>query len=347
MLSQYRSTTVIFMFFLTGCTSIKEPYSTILHHHPSIVKTSVGSVEVWKWRTNAASKGTAYLIPGFPGSSLENAPLGQELTRRGYSVHLINPPGHGQNNSGNILWSYSFPQYGRALNESINQLEAKNPFSEKKIIIAHSTGAEMVFQLLQKQITEGRLTDSLRIVLINPWLPSLSNHPIPWMEDDEDILKFSPWLVKVFGPLSKQSTHNRLFKDPRKAQNSAYLDAHEKLTENLGGWWPFNQRFVRLLRGTTRTQSVVLSRKKSYEFSKRETIQLNKELKAANIHIIIINSSENMDQIIPTPYKQALNKSLRSKLPSVNIRFSNKLNGGHMLQVEQLQQVLKEITKVD
>lgn len=336
---------LIFLFFsLHACTSIKAPYSTVLQSSPTKITTSVGNVEVLKMGI-LSSKGSVYLIPGFPGSSLENAPLGRELARKGYAVQLLNPPGHGQIAVGNTHWNYTFPQYGQALYESIQTLEIKNAPKGEHLVIAHSAGAEMVLQLLLKQIERDTIPMRYKIVLINPWLPSLSNHPIPWTSDDEDLLKYPSWLVKLLGPASKEKAHKRLFINPSKQHNIDYLNAHEKMTENLGGWWPFDDRFVRLMKATTRTQKTILQQGAQYELTKTNVAQLNKRLSAAKIQLIVINSSNGFDQIIPSHYKKALNKALRTKLPNVNIQFSPAIKGGHMLQVERYQQIVKDVVR--
>lgn len=321
--------------------SVKAPYSTIFQTVPTKIKTSVGNVEVWKMGGDSSLKGTAYLIPGFPGSSLENVPLGRELSRKGYLVRLLNPPGHGQIASGNTRWDYSFLQYGQSLYESIQTLEAEKPTKGEHIIIAHSAGAEMALNLLLKQIKTETLPKQYKIVLINPWLPSLSNHPIPWTSDDEDLLRYSPWLVKLFGPATKASAYKRLFLNPKKDQNADYLNAHEQLTENLGGWWPFDDRFVRLMKRTAHTQRTILQQGSQYELSQNAIMQLDMKLSTVKVQMIVINSSQGNDKVIPDAYKQSLKKALRSKLPNVNIIFTQGIEGGHMLQVEQLKRVLK------
>lgn len=294
---------------------------------------------------DSSSKGTVYLVPGIPGSSLENVPLGRELSRKGYLVRLLNPPGHGQIPIGNSQWKYSFPQYGQALFESIQTLETENPTTGEHILVAHSAGAEMALKLIQNQLKAKTLPSQYKIYLINPWLPSISNHPLPWTSDDEDLLRYSPWLVKLFGLASKASVHKRLFLDPEKEQNADYLDAHEKLTENFGGWWPFDDRFVRLMQKTTRTQWTILQQGARYELPKNTLRQLNAELHKAMVQVVIISSSPGLDKVIPDDYKQSLEKALRSKLPDVNIKFTQGIKGGHMLQVEQLKQVLRNILK--
>jgi len=345
MISYKKITFILLLLSLQACTSVKPPYSTILQSVPTKIKTSVGNVEVWEMGNKSSSKGAVYLIPGIPGSSLENATLGSAMARKEYSVRLLNPPGHGQIAVGNKHWDYSFPQYGRALYESIQTLEASRITHGERILIAHSAGAEMVFELLQNQINKGTLPKKYKIVLINPWLPSLSNYPIPWTSDDEDILKYSPWLVKLFGPVSKASVHKRLFMNPHNKQSADYLNAHETLTENLGGWWPFDSHFVRLMRATTHTQRAILLQGSTYERTKNVTEQLNKKLSTAKVEVLIINSSNKRDQIIPSDYKTALKKALRSKLPDVSIKFNQEIVGGHMLQVEQPTQVLEAVFK--
>ena len=334
---------IALLVLLQACTSIKAPYSTILQPAPTTIRTSVGNVGLWKMGKAPSLEGSVYLIPGIPGSSLENAPLGRELARKGYSVNLLNPPGHGQIAVGNTHWNYTFPQYGQALYDSIQTLEVGNIAKGERIIIAHSAGAEMVFELLQNQIKRDTLPKHYKIVLINPWLPSLSNHAISWTSEDEDILKYPSWLVKLFGPASKATAHKRLFHNPLKNQNTDYLNAHEKLTENLGGWWPFDDRFVRLMKATTRSQRTILQQGSQYELTKNATNLLNKKLTSAKVRLIVISSAKGFDQIIPSTYKQSLKKALRAKLPTVSIRFAKGIEGGHMLQVEQLKRVVGEL----
>jgi len=342
----------IFAFFiiilmLQACSSIKKPYSTLLQTPPVIIKTSVGNVEAWKWKppsTSSRANNIVYLIPGFPGSSLENTPLAKELLHKGYSVQLINPPGHGQSIIGNAKWKYEFPQYGRALFESFKTLDADSGVNSKKTIIAHSAGAEMVMKLLQLQMTAGELPEHYNIVLINPWLPSISNQPIPWTKDDEDILKYSPALITLFGPLSKGASHKRLFRDPFNTKSSDYLTAHEQLTEDLGGWGTFDSRFVRLMIGTTRVQKNILQQGKSYELSADKIAQLRKALRSATAKLLLINSTITQDKVIPSAYKSALKKALITKFPSVNIRWVDVVKGGHMLHVEQPKKVMQAIT---
>jgi pimeloyl-ACP methyl ester carboxylesterase len=307
---------------------------------PSIIKTSVGNVEVWKKQTKLSSRNSVYFIPGFPGSSLENASLGRELLRQGYAVHLINPPGHGQAGTGNKNWRYRFPQYGRALFDSIktDSSSTKNP-----IIIAHSAGAEMVMQWLLLHAQNGDLPKHTRIVFINPWLPSISNAPITWTQEDDDLLDYSPWLVKFFGPFSKNSVHKRLFTNPKQKHNADYIEAHEELSEDLGGWGAFDYRFVNLIRGTTRTQRSILQQSAAYELSGRKLALLNKFLLSANVNLLVISSSGTHDKIIPRSYRESLKKALHSKLPTVKINFSDIAKGGHILQVEQPKQVLSAI----
>jgi len=331
-------------FTLQACTSIKPPYSGFLQSPTSIIKTPVGNTEVIKWEPTSPSKTTTYLIPGFPGSSLENAPLAKKLVQKGYFVHLINPPEHGRIASGNANWNYTFPQYGRALFDSIQKLKSSSVSTKYPLIIAHSAGAEMVFQWLLLEAKQGNLSH-YKIVFINPWLPSISNHPIPWTKDDEDILNYSPWLVKFFGPISKDSFQKRLFVNPANKQNQDYLNAHEKMTENIGGWGTFNNRFVRLMIGTTRSQKAVLQQGKRYELPKAELVQLDKNMHSAKLSMLIINSSNDHDKIIPSNYKNALNHALKSKLPNAVTKFVSLPKGGHMLQVEQTQQVANEILR--
>lgn len=267
--------------------------------------------------------------------------------RKGYSVRLVNPPGHGQSAVDNTNWSYKFPQYGHALYESIRALETRSPDNNKHIIIAHSAGAEMVLKMLLLRAKTGDSTKQYNIVLINPWLPSISNHPIPWTTDDEDILKYSPSLVRLFGPISKGDTHRRLFSNPSHKQNIEYLCAHEKLTEDLDGWGAFDSRFARLLISTTRTQKNVLQQGTNYELSPDEIIQLRRTLRLARVNLLVINSSASNDKIIPKDYKIALEKKLKSKLPGININSVELLNGGHMLQVEQPKRVIDAVSDLN
>ncbi len=339
---------LLVVLMLQACSSIKKPYSKILQSSPEIINTSIGNVEIWEWEPSpvltSISKGTAYLIPGFPGSSLDNASLAQKLIRKGYSVKLINPPGHGRSAISNTRWHYQFDQYGRTLYESIQNLETGTPANTQPTIIAHSAGAEMLFNWLLLQMKKGDLPKQYNIVLINPWLPSISNHPIPWTEDDENILKYSPLLVKLFGPISKSSTHKRLFSDLSQRQNADYLMAHEKLTESLNGWGAFNNRFVSLLINTTRTQKNILIQGNGYPLPAKKIIQLRKFLRLAKIKILVINSSTTNDKIIPIAYKTALKKALEMKLPDIDIKFVDILKGGHMLQIEQPQRIIDIIT---
>jgi len=334
---------------LQACSSIKKPYSTILQSPPNIIKTSVGNVEVWKWEPPSSitnkSKGDVYLIPGFPGSSLDNAVLAQKLLQNGYSIKLINPPGHGKNEINNNYWHFSFDQYARALYESDRVLRNDLPASKSLTVVAHSAGAEMVFKGLLLQAKKEEIPKRLNIVLINPWLPSISNYPIPWTEDDKNILKYSSFLIKLFGPLSKEATYARLFSDPKDKQNTEYLAAHEKLTEDLNGWGGFDTRFVKLLKSTTRSQKNILNQGSNYSLSAKKLTQLRKKLHLVKMKIIIINSSNGNDKIIPTNYKLALNKALKLKFPDINIRFLEIPKGGHMLQVEYPQQIIDAITR--
>lgn len=334
-------TFMLLLLTLQACTSVKAPYSTLFQTTPKIIKTSVGNVEVLKMGSDSSSKGTIYLVPGIPGSSLENVPLGHELSQKGYTVRLLNPPGHGQIAPGSTRWDFSFPLYGQALFESIQTLEAESPTKGEHILIAHSAGAEMALKLIYQQIETETLPKQYKIILINPWLPSISNHPLPWTSDDEDLLRYSPWLVKLFGLTSKASVHKRLFLNPEKEQNADYLNAHEKLTEDFGGWWPFDDRFVRLMKKTTHTQWTILQQGVQYELPKSKLRQLDAKLHRAMVQVIIINSSQNLDKVIPDDYKQSLEKALRSKLPNVSIKFTQGIEGGHMLQVEQLKRVLE------
>ena len=333
---------------LQACSSIQKPYSTILQSPPSILKTSVGNIEVWKWEpqtTNEnATKGIAYLIPGFPGSSLENAPLAQRLLSKGYSTRLINPPGHGQSPVANKNWNYRFDQYAKALHESI-----QTPYSQTShnniLIIAHSAGAEMVLKMLLNQSNESRLPANLNVVFINPWLPSISNHTIPWTDDDKDILKYSHALIKIFGPISKDNSHKRLFSNPKTKKITNYLLAHEKLTEDLNGWGTFDNRFTNLIKATTRTQKNVLDKGKHYELSKADALKLQDAFQQANANILIINSSEKNDKVIPQEYKLKLKNAMSSKFQGVKVKFVEILEGGHMLQVEQPLKVLNALIR--
>ena len=346
------SKSLIFLFIiwvLQGCSSLKKPYSAIIQSPPDLIKTSVGNTEIWKWEPSSTStsmiKGVAYLIPGFPGSSLENAPLAQELLGKGYSIRLINPPGHGQSAIGNTNWNYNFTQYGHALYESFQQFKSTSSTHSNHLIIAHSAGAEMVLKLLLLQAKTGGLSKQYNIVFINRWLPSISNHPIPWTEDDENTLKYSPALVRIFGPILKDTAHKRLFSDPNQKQSADYLAAHEKLTEDLGGWGIFDGRFVRLMIGTTHTQKNILQQGANYELPVDEVIQLRKALHFPKMNMLIINSSAKNDKVIPSAYKSMLKKSLESKLPNISLKFIEILKGGHMLQIEQPQQVFNAITQ--
>lgn len=343
-LSRYLPLYLLLIFALQACSQVKQPYSDIFNTRPAVIKTSAGNVEVWTLAYEAPLKGTATIIPGFPGSVLESVPLGHELARRGYRVHLLNPPGHGQSAPGNPLWDYSFPMYGTALFETIRSLETQQATQGEYLLIAHSAGAEMAFKLIRKQAEQHALPQNGKLVLINPWLPSLSNRPIPWTREDEDLLRYSPWLVKLLGPAAKHEAHQRLFVDPKRPQNRAYLDAHERLTENLGGWWPFDDRFVRLMQRTLHTQKAILEQGSKYEITAHETKQLDQELVQANVQILVIRSAPRLDQIIPDDYQHALQTAMLRKLSQVTSRFSEINNGGHMLQVEQLQAVLNTIT---
>ena len=307
----------------------------------------MGNIEVWKWdpppTVTKIPKDDIYLIPGFPGSSLDNALLAQQLLLKGYSVKLINPPGHGKSEIDNNHWRFQFDQYGRSLYELDRMLSASSPVNKNLTIVAHSAGAEMVLKLLLLQAKKGNLPKQSKIVLINPWLPSLSNYPIPWSEDDENILKYSPLVVKLFGPLSKDSTYKRLFSDPSLQKNVDYLNAHEKFTENLDGWGTFNNSFVTLLKSTTRTQKEILKQGANYPLSQNDLVQLRKKLRLANIKILIINSSGDNDKIIPTTYKLALKKAIKTKLPEIKVRFIEIPKGGHMLQIEHPKQIVDAI----
>ena len=335
--------------FLQACSSIKAPYASLLHSVPTVIKTSVGNVEVLNTGkqnlTKAKSpKGTSYLIPGFPGSSLENMPLAQALSKKGYTVYLLNPPGHGRVAIENPHWQFQFPQYAQALDESLRTLQSIHKENGEQVIIAHSAGAEMVFQLLLSNVNKRQALPRFnKIILINPWLPSISNASIPWTSKDEDLLIYPTLLVKLLGPFSKTASYKRLFLNPQQKQNRDYLAAHEKLTENLGGWWPFDSRFVRLMKGTTRTQKAILEQNREYQQSKNDLAPLNKQLNRIKTQLIIINSANGLDHIIPSTYKQLLQKALREKLPNVTMRFIEVKNSGHMLQVEQTGQVANQL----
>ena len=97
--------------------------------------------------------------------------------------------------------------------------------------------------------------------------------------------------------------------------------------------------------GTTRSQKAVLQQGKHYELSETELVQLDKKMHSAKLSMLIINSSNDHDKIIPSNYKIALNHALKSKLPNAVIKFVSLPKGGHMLQVEQAQQVADEILK--
>jgi len=335
---------ILLVLLLQACSSIKTPYSVYLRSTPFMIKTSIGNVEVLQMGKGLSKKGVVYLIPGFPGSSLENMPLGSALASKGYLVYLLNPPGHGRLAIGNNHWQFRFPQYAKALDESLRTLQAIHKTRGQQIIIAHSAAAEMVFKLLLNKTNKRQALPKINeIALINPWLPSISNAPIPWTRDDEDLLNYPPLLVKLFGPFSKTSVQQRLFLNPHQKQSTRYLVAHEKLTENLGGWWPFDSRFVRLMKATTRTQKTILKQGRQYELSKRMLAGLNQQLTMAKTQLIIINSAKGNDQIIPSAYKLSLQKALREKLTNVHMHFTEINNAGHMLQVEQTGEILKEI----
>lgn len=349
----YLTLLTAFLFSLQACAQLKlnSPYATTLKITPSIIKTSLGNVEVRKLgspapsQSSTGSAGLVYLIPGFPGSSLENIPLAQQLSQKAYLAQLINPPGHGQVAIGNSRWDFSFPHYGQALFEAIQVLNSQNPDHDHQIIIAHSAGAEMAWHLLRLQIQNNTLSRYTKIVLINPWLPSLSNHPVPWTSDDEDLLNYPFWLVKLLGPAFKRHAQQRLFSDLNNKHVRDYLVAHEKLTENFAGWWPFDDRFVRLMKQTTRTQRDILRQQTRYELNKKILSRLDKKLHEAQIRILVINSAPGLDKVIPDDYKQALQKAIRAKLPTTNITFFADIAAGHMLQVEQPEKVMNEVLR--
>jgi len=97
------------------------------------------------------------------------------------------------------------------------------------------------------------------------------------------------------------------------------------------------------MKATTRTQKNILEQGNKYQQSKSELALLNKQLSKTKTQLIIINSARGLDQITPSAYKHSLQKSLRFKLPDVSIQFTRAINAGHMLQVEQTGQLVKQL----
>lgn len=245
---------------LPGCTTktTEGSFGTFLDRRPD--RIFAGPSEAYCYPpTSPIRPARIVAVHGFPGSALEFAEVATKLSQDGYEVWLLNAPGHGKTERAPQQgWAYRLPEYGKWLAAALHDL----PRSDlPNYLLAHSAGAEVCVQALEENTAAGE--DAVRsvqgLLLINPWIPSFLNDPIPW-DCTDDLQAAAPPIVLAFlAPWACDDVYEKLFSmEPKAGYSAAFRAAHEALRR----CWPagpYKLQFAEMLRGVARAQRDALN----------------------------------------------------------------------------------------
>jgi pimeloyl-ACP methyl ester carboxylesterase len=313
-------------FSKANVVSITSTYS----NHTFVTKCHVVKPDL---SPNEQPAGVLFFLCGFPGSPLDGWLLAREMAQSNYMVVLVAPPGHfGKARN----WKFTFEEYAQMVRDVL-----KHPAWQggSRAVIAHSVGSHELFEALVVAGQKGESVNLDAIVMINPWLPRISNYPIPWTKEDYDVMGYWTILIATFGPRDREKAFGLLFAP--NADVASFKAAHVRKF-----WrWPFRWYYARLLKQTAITQKKVLDAEDNYLATTNQLKAFRQAASNTAFRIIsspVTTNTNCMDQIISGRYKRDLKMQLQAKLPEM-VRAPDEICGGHMLQAEKPKEVGQRI----